>query len=575
MTNWSSGQVEAWRESCTRHSCSTTSSSQTQGTMRRCTSIVAVGLLVLGCGSTDPSDYESTDNTSAGPSGPASDALEPFTVPVPWGTGMVSFEVPITAAGVGGGTLRFVGALQHAKIQGEGTSFRLVPLDDWTGTDSIQLELAVASREPQRVWVRVEAAGPTRGDTTVTVVRSARPLTSIERHRYLPGGVDDPRLDGVRPLVRSILLEYGSPESDFDRARALRDWVARTAVHPYVPFHPDGSIANLAALPPGITWSDFNSSIASRETQDNAFWLFRHYNGYAMLDTLLGTYNSGTGNRNDDGILRHVGGARYQMRSLETFRSVYCSYQGVMLRTLLLAEGLHGMGMMLTDHEATAVFLPSLGKWVYMDPTFNESFFLGNGPDPLSPLELFELRRNGAQGTASRRRGVVPNWDDIRYISRLNDPRATYFGNNPLGMPILGVVLNSRDAEKKDQWGGYYDQRLAMVDTPEVDQYWPFSRRDAYARLQPEEAFPDLGVRVSIARPTMDSVLVTIVTNQPDGVVLQRKLNGGQWQNVGASDRLSLRTVPMQSILRYRSLDVRSHPSAVAEIRLRDGSATE
>ncbi len=532
---------------------------------------VVLWVLLLGAcgGTTDVPDGGATEPPGAGTSRPAPSLLEPFTVTLSWGGGPVSVDVPISTEGFSSGSLRFATEIGHAKIQIQGKTLRIVPRSGWIGVDSAQLQLEIPGRDTQRAWVRLEGQGPTVSDTSVRVLHSASPLTSVDRNRYLPGDVNDPRLDQIRPLVREILRDYGNPTSEWNQVRALRDWVARTAVHPYVPFHPDGSVANIAVLPTGLVWADFNASIGARETQDAQFWLRRHYDGFAMLDTLLGTYNSATSGRNDDGLLRHLDGARYQMRSLESFRSVYCSYQGVMLRTLLLSKGLHGIALMLTDHESNAVFLPSMAKWVYLDPTFNESFHLNGLGLPLSPLELFDLRLAGEQFAATRRRGLTPLWDDRRYIARLLDPRATYFGNNPSGMPVLGVVLNSFDAWKKDQWGGYYDQRLAMLDTPEVDNFWPFSRRDAYARLTRDEAFPHLGIQVNVSRPTMDSVVVQLQSNQPQAVALQRKVNGGAWTGVGGEDDISLLAVPLGTVVYYRSLDVRGNPSAVAELHLR------
>jgi hypothetical protein len=122
---------------------------------------------------------------------------------------------------------------------------------------------------------------------SVEVVTTAQPLTEVERIRFVGENLANPSILALRPLVSEILTAYENPTTSLGRARALRDWVARTAVHPHPALHPDASTANVGVLPPGKTWFDVNSIIYSQGDPDsmtkasNAYWQAVGYDGYA------------------------------------------------------------------------------------------------------------------------------------------------------------------------------------------------------------------------------------------------------------------------------------------------------
>ncbi|HUL49026.1 MAG TPA: Ig-like domain-containing protein, partial [Gemmatimonadales bacterium] len=107
---------------------------------------------------------------------------------------------------------------------------------------------------------------------SVGVIAASQPLTTVTRDQYLGENLSNPLILALRPLVSDILAAYGNPTSSLDRARALRDWVSRTAVHPYRALHPNGSTSNLSVLPPGKTWADANAAASPKIDQDTKFW---------------------------------------------------------------------------------------------------------------------------------------------------------------------------------------------------------------------------------------------------------------------------------------------------------------
>jgi len=120
-----------------------------------------------------------------------------------------------------------------------------------SGYDTLSFALG-----PMRV--RIPAIISTAPDS-VGVIAAAQPLTTVQRDLFVGEDLANPLILALRPLVADILAAYGNPTTNLGRARALRDWIARTAVHPHAPLHPDGSTSNLSVLPLGNTWADVNS----------------------------------------------------------------------------------------------------------------------------------------------------------------------------------------------------------------------------------------------------------------------------------------------------------------------------
>src|SRR5439155_11499232 len=131
---------------------------------------------------------------------------------------------------------------------------------------------------------RVPAIIATTPDS-VGVVAAAQPLTTVPRDSFVGEDLTNPLVLALRPLVSEIVAAYGNPATNLGRARAIRDWVARTAVYPDSSIHPDGSTSNLSVLPPGMTWADVNGVLSPEEwDRDRLYWDTQYYDGYTMLD---------------------------------------------------------------------------------------------------------------------------------------------------------------------------------------------------------------------------------------------------------------------------------------------------
>jgi hypothetical protein len=399
------------------------------------------------------------------------------------------------------------------------------------------------------------------------VLAVAQPLTTVPRDLYIGEDLTNPLVLALRPLVNDILVEYGNPTTNLDRARALRDWLARTAIHPYAPLHPDASTANLSVLPQGKTWADANAAAYAKINDDTQFWGSVGMNGYAMLDRLLGTLDPTTGLRADDGMMVSVGGARYQIRDLDLYRYAICSYQAVMLNALWAAAGLQGMLISTVGHDPAAVFIPELGRWVYEDPTFNEEYQLDGTGDPLSPTDVLTLSLAGQASRLHATKSNGPSFDPQVYI-----PVETYLSEgHPSGMVVMGSQLNNHVVGIV----GPFEWPIldVQIEVPTLAGEPPFNDAVTYAPVSMQDAFPTLGVAVQ-AMQVQDSVYViqlgSTFPNYQNSQTFQRRLNGGAWTSVGAVDVLPVG----QCRVEYRVVDALGNKggSAVLDLWLPRGA---
>ena len=361
----------------------------------------------------------------------------------------------------------------------------------------------------------------------VTVIRQATAWSGTAG-LFIGKDLSHPKVVALQPLVSEILAAYGNPPDNLGRARALRDWVARTAIHPHLPFHPNGSSSNITVLPTGRHWGDVNTVGLANVDSDSEFWYQWMFDGYGMLDQLLGTLDPRTGIRADDGMMTQVQGAQYRIKNIDDYHYVLCTYQDFMLISLWEAAGLHGLLVSTIHHDPAAVFIPELAKWVYMDPTYNEEFTVeGSGP-PLSPLELLDWSMAGQHDKLRPRKISGPRWSPDVYISTEYDPRATYFADgHPDGMLVMGSQLNNSAFD-----ASFFTTRLVQVDTPRLPFEPPLNNGDVYLVVAREIAFPDLGVAVAGASTSDGNVELLLMSNFPQHTRYQRSVNDGPWENL-------------------------------------------
>lgn len=426
------------------------------------------------------------------------------------------------------------------------TTIAYTPDDGTYGEDIVSFQLNGPGRQPEFINVVFLVSAPPAPDAKVVVLREAAipPEPLPERIRYEGVDLANPRITALRPLVAEILAAYSPAHTALDTARVLRDWVARTAVHPYAPFHTDGSTSNLPVLPPHTTWADVNALYSQNLDRDNGYWGKLFQDGPQMLDRLLGT--QGAAGRSADGMMERVGPAQYRIRSLTDYHFVLCSYQSQMLIALWAAAGLQGMMVPTIGHDGSAVFIADLGKWVYMDPTYNEEYVAAGSDVPLSPLELVTYSGAGQVGSLVSVSISGPRWDRSQYIAATSDPAASYLGEHPAGFVLIGSQLNNAVTTP---FGVPVRQVQLNNAALAADPF--FGDQGNFARVAPAVAFPDLGVGIVQVEPADGGARVHLASTVPGHVRFQRRAPGGPWRDCDAVDFVATGS----GRLEYRSLD--------------------
>jgi hypothetical protein len=384
----------------------------------------------------------------------------------------------------------------------------------------------------------------TRPDS-VGVLATSQPLTTVQRDLFVGEDLTNPLILALRPLVTDIFAAYGNPTTSLGRARAIRDWVARTAIILDRAIHPDASTSNLGVLPPGFTWADVNALYSSDKwNEDWLFWDQQQYEGYKMLDRLLGTLDPSTGVRADDGMMVRVAGARYRIRDIQSYHYVLCTYQAIIANALWAAAGLHGLRGSTLDHDPAAVFVPELGRWVYEDPTFDEEYLLDGTGDPLSPTDLLTFSTNGQVGRLLPTKLAGPIFDAQPYVQSWTYLKA----GHPAGMVIMGGQLYNRVVGT----GGAWTPRYVQIAVPSLDTApSPYGDPQIYAPVTPADAFPTLGVVVQGTQAQDSVYIVQLSSTFPNHDHFERRLPGGTWQSVQNNDVLPVG----QCRVEYRSVD--------------------
>jgi hypothetical protein len=306
-------------------------------------------------------------------------------------------------------------------------------------------------------------------------------------------------------------------------------------------------------LPPGKTWADVNALPDSKFFDvDNYYWWGVGYNGYGMLDRLVGTLDPTTGLRADDGMMVHLGGARYQIRDIESYHYTLCTFQAIIASTLWAAAGLHGMLISTVGHDPAAVFIPELGRWVYEDPTFNEEYLLDGTGDPLSPTDLLTLSSAGQASRLRATKVLGPSFDPQVYIG--GDAYVT--DGHADGMVIMGSQLNNRVAGVVGVGG--WPARLVQIDVPQLALESPFNNTLTYDRVTALVAFPTLGVVIQQLQVQDSVYVIGLSSTFPNHQHFERRVNGGAWESVADRD-----VVPVgQCRVEYRSVDALGSISA-------------
>jgi hypothetical protein len=196
-------------------------------------------------------------------------------------------------------------------------------------------------------------------------------------------------------------------------------------------------------------------------------------------------------------------------------------------------------------HDPAAVFIPELGRWVYEDPEWNEEYLLDGAGQPLAPTDLLALTSAGSARRLRAAKLPGPSFDPEVYVA------GDTYTNYSNGFLIMGSQLNNRVAGVVVPGVGSWPMRYVQIDVPQLLQYSPWNDPVRYDRVAAAVAFPTLGVVVQ-GLQVQDSVYVVQLSSTfPNHQHFERRLNGGEWENVAEVDVLPVGQCRME----YRSVD--------------------
>lgn len=385
-----------------------------------------------------------------------------------------------------------------------------------------------------------------------TIERSARlNFHSVERTKFRAVDFSHPRVKALRTEGNRVLARYGLSESSpkLDIARAFRDWIARTRVHPHPPLHPTGYLRNMTALPAGASWQEFNTKMnatyvneagvtVNRANVDNDFWGANFYlDGIRLAEFSLGALNEATGEFDGTGQLERVDSGRWRIKSLDPahpnyFRSMQCSWQHIELAHWLAAYGIPGTIVSTVGHDGFFCYVPNMG-WVYQCSTYNEEQVLDGGGDPLSPLTQHLLATAGQRSRLGPRKTAGPDYDPEPYITPNFATDNTYYSNvgHAKGMITMGTMMGiggNIGAPINTQRANHVH---VLGEGTQSAGNEVFTNGDGYYRVQARTAFPELGVGIAGVQRLEAGINFTLFSTWP-GPGTQRmykRVNGGTW----------------------------------------------
>jgi hypothetical protein len=417
----------------------------------------------------------------------------------------------------------------------------LIPLDQ--GENTISIEVVAEDGITSNIYSIIANRFTDQGYIASIIRNSRIPYGTIN---FIGENTSNLKIKALRSLVDEIFVTYGSPSTNLDKARAIRDFVARYAIHPFESFHIN-TIANASVLPEGKTWTDFINTFGSdpRFSSDSMYWYNMHCNGFNMINVLFGTLNLDTLQREDDGMLSKIGTGEYRIKDFESYRAVLCSYQAYIYISLLASIGLHGMQLSIEGHDPAAVFIPELGKWIYEDPTFNEEYTLDGNGIPLSPVELLSYSVTDDFNRLIPLKTIKPNWDSNIYINNLENYMCSYVSQRNNGFLLMGSQLRN-DITDNVTW----NFRNVQIAIDGLDGS-PFGDEEDYLRVSTSIAFPDLGVGIEKLIEVENGFNVFLKSSFPNHIKFIRKINNGDWKDCNDIDFLPLD----DAVITYRSID--------------------
>lgn len=334
-------------------------------------------------------------------------------------------------------------------------------------------------------------------------IDSVRVIRRGGRSLYIPQMLDnrDPGfdIDVARALQRYRTLKGRDAKTLFEKVQAAADYVSNMAKHPYT-----HNLGKELSDPRTWEYRDWPGKLAelSRENQQ--------WNGLEWIPA--------------------------EGKTLDDVPAIECSFQDFILGGLVNALGTQWMLIGIAHHDAFTYYDNELGKWVYIDATYNEHYRSPlSAPDnyvPLSPLELRQMNLAGDNSMIAVREPYQSRRIEPEYIL------LPYVQMNPLGFSSMMTDVNGISNGERLQRGEHL--RVIPGGSSEtsfaafISLGWVVAEPDEDPWAPQGETFVE-----SLASSARGNVVRLSTNLAASSVFFERQVNGGAWVAVGAESELN------------------------------------
>jgi hypothetical protein len=333
-------------------------------------------------------------------------------------------------------------------------------------------------------------------DTVRTVVKPGVTL-------YIPQMLDarEPSFDEdlARALTRYRVLHGRDAVSLFEKVQAAADYVANMAKHPY-----RHNIGQEYTDPRSWEYQDFPAKL-SELAKENQQW-----NGLEWVPA--------------DG------------KSWMDVRAIECSFQDLILGGLVNALGAQWMLLGITHHDAFTYYDIELGKWVYIESSYNEHYRSAESSAdnyvPLSPAELRAMNIAGDNSMVSVQHPYQPRRTEVEFYLY---PYVQMF---PYGFNAMMADVNGITRGQRFQLGTHLrvlpGGRSEEVFREYLDGGWTLADPNEEIWAPQGEAF--IESLHATPRGNVIRLSTNLAVTQP---IYERKVSDGEWTAVPAESELN------------------------------------
>lgn len=221
-------------------------------------------------------------------------------------------------------------------------------------------------------------------------------------------------------------------------------------------------------------------------------------------------------------------------KTLDDVARVECTFQHFILGGIVNQLGAQWMLLSISSHDAFTYYDQELGKWVYIESSFNEHYrSLGSDPTNYVPLSPMEMRSMSLANDASMIPVLHP------YQPQRVEENSTYYVRpyvemHPYGFSAMVVNMNGLSVGNRNMLASHARAVPGGTTASEFGVHialgwlWPTPEEDIWAPQS--ETFLD--ALVATSNGNIAHLSTNLAVSSP---IFERSVNGGAWQTVSSA----------------------------------------